>query len=479
MLVPEQFGLVAVATGIVMFFELASRVGLRDVIVAKPRQFAQLGATAFWISCGLGIASAAALYFAASWVGTFIGNAEVVPLLQVAALIPLLGSPAIVFRARQESLFGFRFLVVVSAVSAAVRVVAAIWLVWAGGGAMALIVAGVIATAVSTLMLVLFCSLEDWRFRRCALTQLVASGFMLFLAGLLAVASKQGDYVILSRFRSEAEVGYYFIAFSMGFQLVLMFSTNLGRVLLPALADLDEDRARQRTAFLRASSALLLLATPVCLIQAALAEPLIRGLLREVYLPAAAPMAILLGGMFFRLSSFVAVPLLKARGRFNAVAAIQCIFSPLILLLAGIGAWWEGAIGCAIGVAIGSAAISYAAFAIAVGDSGNEHGLRPALGGATALLRQQAIPLACGLPAAAIAWLPGLVLPNDRIGGLAHLVTGSCLGIAVYVVLIILLAPAQVGHLLIRTRTLWQRVPVMKTVIGTASRRLPRHAPLI
>ncbi|TVS09246.1 MAG: hypothetical protein EA423_00325, partial [Phycisphaerales bacterium] len=279
---------------------------------------------------------------------------------------------------------------------------------------------------------------------------------MLYLAGLMSAVIAQGDYFLLGLFVDSSEVGVYYIAFALGIQVVTMFGLNLGRVLQPALAHLIEDEDRLRAAFVRSAKLLMLVGVPVCFIQAALAEALVLGLLRPEYLGAVLPLMFLSIGMAFKLLNFAAVPMIKAQGRFKTYLFWQTVSAVQLLLLAGAGAWLAGAWGCALGVGLGSAFMGIALLLSAM------RGGSSIVSGAIGIF---ATPVLCSILAGAAAYLPGLFLPETRLGALAHILVGGAAGTIVYAALVRVFLMDQAEDFLRRTEHLWRRLPGTTRVV--------------
>ncbi len=95
----------------------------------------------------------------------------------------------------------------------------------------------------------------------------------IMLTGVLLTVINQGDYVILGIFTNVAATGLYFFAFQPVDANHTLVTVNLVSVLFPALAKLQLEPKRQTQAFIKASQSLAIAAIPLCILQAALADP--------------------------------------------------------------------------------------------------------------------------------------------------------------------------------------------------------------
>jgi O-antigen/teichoic acid export membrane protein len=81
-------------------------------------------------------------------------------------------------------------------------------------------------------------------------------------------------------------LGYYQIAYNLVLYVIQSLTMVAGRVLFPALAQLQDDHARLRAGYLRGVSIIAVIVFPVMLGAMAIADPLVRGVLGMQWLPA-------------------------------------------------------------------------------------------------------------------------------------------------------------------------------------------------
>lgn len=457
LLAPSEFGVFALALSVVVISEFVSRSGLRDILIRQHKDYDEIGGTATWMALALGIASSAVVYALAGPAARYWESPAVEGVLKLAALAPIINGIGIVPRSRLESMFRFRAITMVGWGAVIARAATALTLASMGFGVYALVWALLAANAVNAFTF-LFLSHQpaSLRPRLSVAKGLLGDMSLLFWAGLMTALVSQGDYFLMGKFADDREVGLYYIAFSLSIQVVMMFAMNLNRVMMPALSHLADDPLRQRSAFLEAARGLMLVGAPICLLQAGLAWAVMGALYPAEYRGAALPMSILLAGMNFRLLAYAAVPLIKSQGRFKTHMVLQMLSAVWILGPAGVGAWLAGAWGCALGVAIGSALNGVVMPTVALGEG---------LAGLPKILGVQLPSLAVGSLSGCSAFAVGLLLPETRLGSIAHLLIGGAVGLGVYAVGTRVLMPRQLRSAMTRTRVLWGRIPVVRSVM--------------
>ena len=158
--------------------------------------------------------------------------------------------------------------------------------------------------------------------------------------------------IVLGRFASETQTGFYGFAFQLAAQVNTIISFQLGLVLQPIFGRLKEDVARQTAAFLRAVRAISSIIVPFALIQAALAEPLFLLVFNPEWKPACEVFSILsiIEAIYFATAPTIA--LLKAQGRFRTYFMWQSAQLATSVFVYPLAATYSGAFGVAVAGAI-------------------------------------------------------------------------------------------------------------------------------
>ena len=154
----------------------------------------------------------------------------------------------------------------------------------------------------------------------------------------------QADNVALGRFVTVTEVGYYSVASNLSSQILQMLSVSLSGVLFPTLIQLKDDPPRQTAAFFRAARLLALIGIPMCVLEAAVARPVITVIYGPKYL-AAIPLLRLLALaagvnlLFGPLQNY-----LQSQGRFSVLFKWTGFLVTVFVAAVFIAAWRGGAL---------------------------------------------------------------------------------------------------------------------------------------
>lgn len=358
-LFPKDWGTLAIADTIATFANLLQLIGIREFIVARQKKFHVWENAAFWITSTAGIAAGLLVAAAAPIAGRLRDNPDLTGIMLVLALTIPLYSFSSVSESKLQKDLRFKYFAMVIAVWATIIPVLTVVFALLGFGVYSFVIPRVIASLVRLIMTTraarprvrLNPQVRRWRY-------FAGTSTLMFFTSLLLLIVQVGDRPILSAFVDENELGYYQVALAFSLQTILMVSINLQGVLFATLAKLNDEPARQLHAFLRASRALAAIVTPICLIQAAAAEPLLRTLFNyDKWGPATTAMQILAVGMVFYGAYCPAGALLDSHRRFavkfKLALANAIVYLGAVLAGAWLGLRASGPVGAVSGAALG------------------------------------------------------------------------------------------------------------------------------
>lgn len=351
LLSPEDFGLIGLAYTVSALVGTLNNFGIEQVLVHRHLRFDRWASSAFWMSLTMGMGAAAIMAVAAPFASRMYGEPRLTGLLLVLAIAAPLGNLVIVPKAKVQTQLRFRFM----AGSGFIQTVATM------GLTVLFAVLGFDAYSFVLPMPIVAIGMAGWywwsapspvharlQWRRWKF--LFGDSALLFIIGLLWTVTSQGDYFILGLFYSAEIVGIYYFAFNLSLQSVGLFMDNLRNVLFPILSKLNDDPPRQVAAFMRSTRVLTLVTVPACLLQAAVAAPVIDLLFGARWQDSIPVLRILSVAMALRVVGDTGGSLLTAQGRFKTrlwlVVFRTAIFFPLVF----VGARWAGPVGAAWGI---------------------------------------------------------------------------------------------------------------------------------
>jgi PST family polysaccharide transporter len=436
LLLEEDFGLVGLAYSFMVIAAVLQTGAIEDVLAHRHASFRRWSSPAVWMSLTMGFGNTLILLAAAPVAAAIYGRSELQGMISILALSPLAGSLAVVPNAKLRNDLRYRTLAAVGLSSATALIVGRVLLAWLGFGAYSFVLPEPFVWSARAALLWWIArpplrrtpQLRRWRY-------LIGDSLTSLAGNVVVTVALLGDCFVLGLWHPAAVVGVYYFALRNSTQTIHLFTLNLANVLLPALSKLQSEARRQSDAFLRASRVLAVGGVPLCLLQAGVADPVVRLLFEPRWYDAIAPLQILSVGMALRLLTEPTYSMLKAQGRFATYLRLALASTGLYYAMVLAGAALAGAVGVAAGVAATLIVFGPIQLRLAIGPGG---------GGWREVWRVYAPPLLCGAVAVGVGVLAASWI--ERGGSLHHLarigVTGG-VGLACYVALIRRAAPGD------------------------------------
>jgi len=274
LLTPRDFGLVAIATTIMVFLEVWQGVGISQaLVIASEDEVNDQANAAFTLSVAVGIALtllAAALGPAAA---AFFHQPQLI------LIMPVLGSTFLILNlssthnALAMRSIDFRSRTAAELLDGLARGVCGVALAFAGAGVWSLILGYVAGNIALTLTL---WRLVPWRPRRVQdrrhFRHILRFGGYLTGVGVMTAFLGQFDNLVVGRVLGETQLGFYSIATSLSALAIFSIAVVAGQVLFPAFAQLDSDALRRGV--LTSFNYLSVVVFPLAAFLIVLAEPI-------------------------------------------------------------------------------------------------------------------------------------------------------------------------------------------------------------
>jgi PST family polysaccharide transporter len=360
LLSPLEFGLVAAATTMVVFFDDFAELGIGPAIIQRATLEMRHIRTGFTTTVALSLLFAAAIALGADLLARFYQSPELVPVLVALAWILPLGALAVIPEALLRRDLRLRQLAQVELIAYVVgQGGVGITMAAAGLGVWSLVGGTLAREGLKAGLLLYRRPFPLWpQFQWQAFRELFSFGSGSMLSGIFNYLAVQGDNLIVGRWLGLAPLGLYTRAFSLMTSSTRLITTQANQVLFPAMARVQSEPERLQQAYRRSAAVLALIALPATAVLFVLAPEVIRVLLGPGWAQAIWPFRVLVLGLFFRFGYQASNSLLQARGDIYAVAWRQAIYAALVLSGAWVGQNW-GLTGVAAGVLL-AVAVHYA-----------------------------------------------------------------------------------------------------------------------
>lgn len=285
---PDVYGTVALVTVFTTILQVFVDSGLGNALIQKKDADDLDFSTVFYFNVAVCLALYLLLFFAAPLIANFYKLPELTAIVRVMGLILIVSGVRNIQQAYVSRHMLFKKFFFATLGSTVFAAVVGITMAYCGLGIWALVAQNLLNLAVSTV--ILWCTVR-WRPKLCFSSQRLGSlfsfGWKLLASSLLNTVYNEIRSLIIGKRYSSADLAFYNKGKQFPNLIVNNINTSIDSVLLPTLSANQDDRTRVRAMTRRAIKTSTYLMMPLMMGLAVCAEPLIRLLLTEKWLPSA------------------------------------------------------------------------------------------------------------------------------------------------------------------------------------------------
>lgn len=254
LLSPEDFGLMAMVGVILTFGAVFADLGLNSAYLQRAEVSPEQRSSLFWLNLLLSVSLMGLVMVSSPLLAGFFGDERLVPLLILASTTFVINALGQQVRVSAEKALAFRAVMQVEMVAALAGFVATVAGALAGLGVYALVLGGVLSTAVGTALAWRFLA-AGWRPRR-QLSLADVRPFLAFGGALVgdAIANqihRSLDLFLGGRLLGASQLGLYSLPRDLVLRLQFMVNPIVTRVGFPLIAQVQSDIPRVRAIYLR------------------------------------------------------------------------------------------------------------------------------------------------------------------------------------------------------------------------------------
>lgn len=285
LLEPVDFGLIGMAAVVSGFLSLLGELGLGAALVQRADLDERHRSSAFWLSLSSGAVLTFLLELAAPLIASFYREPRLVPVIRVLALDFMIAPARSVQTALLSRSMAFKSIATVEIIGVISSSTVAVVLAFRGAGVWALVFRQLCSSGIQTVAL---WTLSRWRpaltADRAALKELWKFSSHLLGFGAINYWARKADDLLIGRFLGPAPLGLYTRAYGLMMLPLTEISGVFGRVMFPLLSQMQDDRARTKSIYLRSLAAISILSFPIMLVLLVTAEPLVLTLYGKKWL---------------------------------------------------------------------------------------------------------------------------------------------------------------------------------------------------
>ena len=288
LLVPEEFGVIAIVMVFVSFGRAVTNAGLGQALIQKERIVAVEESTVFYFNLILGVVFALLLGACAERIAEYYTSPILVKIIRVMSLWFVLNSLSIVQDVRLTRNLEFKKKFKISMISTILSSTIAISLAYIGCGIWALVSNILFSQFVTTALL---WKLNDWRptgkFSWTVLRRLLPFGFNMLLSSIFTGFRVNIFSIIIGKNYSTTQLGYYSRANQLQNLTSRTVTTSLQNVLFPMFSMLHSDITRIKNGLRDSQKFMFFIVTPLMVYFMVYAEEVVILLLTDKWLQSA------------------------------------------------------------------------------------------------------------------------------------------------------------------------------------------------
>lgn len=283
---PAVYGTIALVTVFTTIMQVFVDSGMGNALIQKKDADDLDFSSVFYFNLAMGLGLYAIMFAAAPLIAAFYGMPELTALVRVVSLQLVISGIKNVQQAyvsRNMQFKRFFFATLGGTVGAAA---VGVWMAYRGYGVWALVVQHLFNITVDTAILWIT---VKWRPRRMfswqRLKGLLSYGWKLLVSTLLDVTYNDLRKLIIGKIYTTADLAFYDKGQQFPNLIVININASIDSVLLPVMSAEQDDKSRVRSMTRRAIKTSTYIMAPLMIGLAFVAEPLIKLLLTEKWLP--------------------------------------------------------------------------------------------------------------------------------------------------------------------------------------------------
>ena len=332
---PEDFGVFGIASLVLAFLEIFTETGVNVFLVQKKNNFQEYLDTAWVVSVVRGIFISVTLFLVAPAIGSFFSSPESTSIIRFIALAPLIRgfiNPSIVgFLKNMQFSNEFRLRSSVYIFDGITAIIFSLLLKNPFGIVIG-IIAGVLLELILSYIFVKPC--PRFGFDYGYAKEIVSRGKWVTLSGIFNYLAQNSDDIVVARILGSTPLGLYQIAYKVSTLPLTEVTEAVGKVTFPTYTRDNNNKRVLRSNFIYTSLVVFLLVVVFGVFIYLFPEPIIKMLLGEKWLDAAAVLKILAVFGVIRAGIGLCHSLFFAVGRQDMVAKISFIqFVVLVMFI--------------------------------------------------------------------------------------------------------------------------------------------------
>ena len=338
---PEAYGTIALVTVFTSILQVFVDSGMANALIQKKEADDLDFSTVFFFNISICVLLYFGIFLAAPWIALFYEQPELTSVIRVLCLVVVISGIRNVQQAYVSKTMQFKRFFFATIGGTVVSAIIGIAMAYFEFGVWALVAQQIFNAGVGTL--ILWFTVE-WRpkkmFSLQRLKGLFSYGWKLLAAALIDRVYNELRSLIIGKMYSSADLAYYNRGNQFPNVIVSNINTSIDSVLLPTMSAEQDHRDRVRAMTRRAIKTSTYIMMPLMVGLAICAEPVVRLLLTEAWLPCVPYLRIFCITYAFYPIHTANLNAIKAMGRSDMFLKLEIIKKFVGLIALGISMWF-------------------------------------------------------------------------------------------------------------------------------------------
>ncbi len=354
-LMPEDFGLVAIALIFLQALRQLGSLGFAAAVIHHQDDIDNYTNAAFWMSVVIFSGLMVITWIIAPWAAAFYQIPELKPILMALGIGFVFEALCSIPDIRLTKELRLKTISMIEISTGLVNKVVTIAMALTGFGVWSLILPELVAYPVKVFFFWKNCSFRPkWELDFAHCRSIFHFGKHIFGTNILRYLNTNVDYMIVGKILGAVALGYYTFAYNLANWIVTEFIFIIIVVAFPTFAKIQDDPERLKEVFLKIIKAQSLLSWPMFIGIILTANELLPVVYSAKWIPSIIPLQVLTIAALIRSMASIGAQALKALGRPDKEFKFNLILVVAIVIAIFIGVRY-GILGTAIAVAVTTA----------------------------------------------------------------------------------------------------------------------------
>jgi len=326
LLMPSEFGLIGMVTIFIAISTSFINSGFSSALIRKKNCTDTDYSTVFYYNLAVGVVFYCVMFLCAPAISRFFNEPQLTSLVQVLGIVLIIDSFTLIQKTILTKKIDFKLQTKISVIASLISGSVGVMAAYRGFGVWSLAVMQICQSLVNSFLLWQWNRWRPlWVFSKESFLELFSFGYKLLISGLIDTLYRHIYLVIIGKFFSAQDLGYY----TRADQFKSLPSTNLtaviNRVSYPVLAKMQDDKVGLKRNYQKLIKGIMLITFVLMMGMAAVAEPMIITLIGEPWRPSVVYLQLLcFVGMMYPLHA-LNLNMLNVQGRSDLFLKLEII----------------------------------------------------------------------------------------------------------------------------------------------------------